>query len=858
MINYKYFDLFWEDSLPKEVKIESGSIVLTNDDLYNQEMELEESLCSDEGLRFGCCEASVFKFKTSEMFVSMSGKSLNVSLMLNGNPDSNFPLGIYKVDSDKLDASKRYREVVAYDAMYDIINTDMTTWYNSVLPNKNSKMYLWQFREKIVRYFGLTEVVPAGGLVNDNMIVERTIDPEQISGKDIITAICEINGCFGHIGRDNKFHYIYLPQAIEGLYPANDLYPDHAPEYMAQAKTGHLYPQDPKGITVGKNKNYIECTYEDFVTAGITHVQIRGSENDAGYTYPSDPVTEKDNLYIIEDNFLTYGKSDAELMQIEINLLSKIANITYRPYNLKVRANPCIEVGDAIRTNTDRQLIESYVLRRTMTGIQAFTDNLSAAGTEKFEQNVNSVQKSIIQLKGKTNELTRTQEETRSELKDLEAGTESKFVQTAAEIQAEVTRAQGAEGQLSSRINLTAEEISAEVTRAKGAEGQLSASLSVTAEEIRTEVTRAKGAESSLSSSISQTATQIRTEVANADAALSSSITQNANQIALKVSKGDVSSQISLENGQVTISGNRLVVDSTNFKLDKNGNVSVKGAVNATSFSFDNGTTSMSADDTGLKLNSGASWREVGFISTAGSSYGSGAYGALYASSLDFGSSSGNTGELYFNGSYFNFSVPLSVEWSTVVTSGNIYSMIPSSFIDDFDKIEESGKASNFYSGFSHQGRKLIGTKRPIDTSDERLKKDVKPLPDMQGVYMQLTPISFKFADDLKGYDKQVQYGFSAQKVQGAFESHGFLENAVVWESKPDNDLNEDKFIGFDDVIYKLDKEQMHAMHVQMIQKQQKELNGLKMSLLTMQGDLAILRNQMEELKNDKQLQSVN
>lgn len=50
-------------------------------------------------------------------------------------------------------------------------------------------------------------------------------------------------------------------------------------------------------------------------------------------------------------------------------------------------------------------------------------------------------------------------------------------------------------------------------------------------------------------------------------------------KIEMKVTKGTVSSEISLESGQVTISGNRLVVNSTNFKLDASGNATFSGTV---------------------------------------------------------------------------------------------------------------------------------------------------------------------------------------------------------------------------------------------------------------------------------------
>lgn len=41
----------------------------------------------------------------------------------------------------------------------------------------------------------------------------------------------------------------------------------------------------------------------------------------------------------------------------------------------------------------------------------------------------------------------------------------------------------------------------------------------------------------------------------------------------LKVSKGDVSSQLSVETDQIVLKGNRLIVDSSQLKLDENGNI---------------------------------------------------------------------------------------------------------------------------------------------------------------------------------------------------------------------------------------------------------------------------------------------
>lgn len=473
MINYKYFNLFLENSIPKQVTVEFDGIALTNDDLYNQEMELEESLCSEEALRFGSCEASVLKFKISNIFLPMEGKWLDVKFKLDGNPGTIFPVGKYKVDSDKISADRRYREIVAYDAMHDILNADVSEWYDGLFQNNDGTILtMKKFRESFIRHFGLEESLPVigkdgmgepvYGLVNDWMVIEKTIQvgdggdgsgqvvTEQgasLSGKDVATAICEVNGCFGHIGRDGKFHYIYLGQDIGGLYPSNDLFPGHAPGHLAQSKAGNLYPQDPSSYRVCASK-YIECRYENFFTGRVTKLQIRNGENEIGKVYPEGGLSESDNCYVIEDNFLVYGKGDQQLHEIAGNIFEKITDIAYMPFNCDVIGNPCLEVGDAVRIPTKYDIVESYILKRTLKGVQALRDSIGADGVRRYVEKVNGVQSSIIQLKGKTNTLVRNVGETRSELTNFEKDTAGNFtdvrssiVQTAENITSTVSAA---------------------------------------------------------------------------------------------------------------------------------------------------------------------------------------------------------------------------------------------------------------------------------------------------------------------------------------------------------------------------------------------------------------------------------
>lgn len=486
MIDYTYKDLFMDDSVSKQLIIEYENTVITNEDLFNQTMTLEESLCSEDELRFGCCEASVLKFKVANIVAPMKDKWLSVKMVLNSHTDEPFIIGKYKVEEDKETADRRWREIVAYDAMYDIINADaseMAAWYNELLPDDNEDTWVTMrsFRTSFLQHFGIEQETAV--LINDYMKVERTIAPEQISGKDIITAICEINGCFGHIGRDGKFHYIYLSQAIQGLYPANDLFP-----------SDDLFPRDPKGERIGANGTYIDVKWENFVTKSINKIQIRQEENDIGKIYPDTPISDADNSYIIENNFLVYGKSSDELLPITQNILSKITGIEYRPLtNSDIKGNPCFEVGDPIRIGTKYELVETYILERTLKGIQALRDAYKSNGVEKYSEQVNGVHSSIIQLKGKTNILTRTIEETKSEIKDIEGGLETKILQNAKEIELEAKRAIGQEVELAAAIKVTSDNITAEVKRASGAEEALqndyTAKIKLTADQLSTEIT---------------------------------------------------------------------------------------------------------------------------------------------------------------------------------------------------------------------------------------------------------------------------------------------------------------------------------------------------------------------------------
>ncbi len=602
MVDYKYADLFYRENTDKQAKIEYSGGGMTNTELFQNSEVLTESLCSEKELRFGCCEAASFKFKVANIVKPMTGEAVTFSIVVNHHETDPFLVGRYKVASDKETADRRCREIVAYDVMYDILNTDMAAWYNSILPEESSAVTLRQFRKDFIRHFGMAEVVPQGGLVNDGMTVERTINPEQISGKDIITAICEINGCFGHIGRDGKFHYIYLPQAIEGLYPANDLYPDHAPEWMAQAKTGHLYPQSPNSTRMGTGR-YIKCEYEDYATKRIAKLQIRQKENDIGAVWPEEDAIDSDNCYIIEDNFLVYGKSHGELAVIAENVFSRITDIVYRPFSATCVGTPCMEVGDPVRFLTKYKIVESYILKRTMKGIQALRDTYTADGVEQYAEKLNGVQKSIVQLKGKTNTLERNIDETRLEMKDMGEGLSNTISATAGEIRGEL---QNAKAGLENQISVTAKGLEASIRDTKSS---LETTIGATAEGIKSEVSQTyetkAGAQTqynSLSTSIFQTHQEISAEVNRATAAegnLSSQLQLLGGQIVLKADANGRMVLVELNANPAT--GSEFKVDADNISLSANDvmNLMAGGTLNLSAMNISITSNNWSVDAQG-------------------------------------------------------------------------------------------------------------------------------------------------------------------------------------------------------------------------------------------------------------------
>lgn len=288
---------------------------------------------------------------------------------------------------------------------------------------------------------------------------------DEIKGAEILNAICEINCCFGHIDREGVFRYTKLKPIDyegEGLYPAPDLYPDP-----------NLYPAGQPADWVIDRSKFETCTKESYTVKKLDRLVICKEDGDNGYVYPEGSRPEDHNTYKIQGNFIWYNFTEnRETLNIVGNniLTYGIAQISeYTPCDIDLMGNPCVEVGDTIKVITRLGTFFTYVLERSLSGSQRLQDDFRIKGNEK-KSNSSSLYNAVIELKGKSNILTRNVDMTRNEIIDMGENMSSLIEQTAEAIKFEVSKEvknveDNVTDKYQSAIKYTADQIAMTVSR---------------------------------------------------------------------------------------------------------------------------------------------------------------------------------------------------------------------------------------------------------------------------------------------------------------------------------------------------------------------------------------------------------
>ena len=310
---------------------------IDNRQMQTESLKITESLCESDTLTYGECNAAQFEVTVADVLQDLTGKEFMVSVEVG---DYEMSMGIYTVEQFTRQADRRMKKITAYDRMRKF-STDVSTWYQGL----KFPMSLREFRCSLCEYVGIKQIDV--NLPLDDMQVAKTIEPEQLNGLDVIQAICELNGCFGHMDKTGRLKYQFLNKS--GLYPSEILMP-----------SDELFPSD---LSDSENTEQIafykqsETTYEDYVTQTINRVQIRQEEGDIGALYPND--TGGSNTYVVEGNFLVYGKSADDLATIASSVYDQISGISYRPCKIVTAGLPWVEVGDGLVCYTSDDVIET-------------------------------------------------------------------------------------------------------------------------------------------------------------------------------------------------------------------------------------------------------------------------------------------------------------------------------------------------------------------------------------------------------------------------------------------------------------------------------------------------------------------
>lgn len=739
MINSNLKEKYWDSATDKQMVI---SVVGTNQKIDNSMLEigtfaLEESLCSESELKFGACEANCVKFTARNTAGNIIGKTISIEETIDGDSQNPMPYGVFKVASDVPTADRTKRQITAYDAMYDIINTDVKSWYAGL----SFPMTLKQFRNSFFAHLGIAQVETS--LVNDSMTVNKTIVATQtddssavteesaISGKTVVTAICEINGCFGNMNRDGKFEYVFLKAITSALYPAEDLFP-----------SDNLFPSDAN--TESMTGHYITFDYEDFQSKAITQLEIKTSEDNAGAI-----VGTAGNNYSITGNFLVSDKTGAELEQIANNLLPIMAKAAYTPIkSCTCVGNPCLTLGEPIRFNTTREIVETYLLQRTLTGVQSKRDSISAQGTQTHSAKVNSIRDTIESVERRTGKLERNADHLQSTYEDLEEQTNTKFEQTEKSISAEVNRAQKAEGQL--------------------------------------------------------------------DASLELKLGRDEND--------QVVSMINASADQITLSGNRLIVNSNNFQLDGDGRVSIVDSLNFIATSQGDDLVIIGLDARGRPMLQNIRIDLNSVTNQDGVAIGDHASTADHATTADSATTAESARQcIMASTAHYLQGIGVS-DYVRISDNGNL---IPSS-----SSVYCGTNPNPFAGGYSSGGWKT--------TSDRRKKKDFRKLLEddrFERFFELLQPMEYRLIEN----DEKMHMGFVAQDVEQAMtdcdisenEFYG-LEHAVF--SEKDFESNEEwkNFLernGGANDMYTLCYQEFIALNTAMIQKLQNRCNDFERRL---------------------------
>ena len=375
---------YYDDTLLKTLIITfpNKNVTFTGDDILGESVKLIEKIETERSLTFKGCIASKFTFKVADNVIDLRGEYLEATIQADDTEEIPLFSG-YVDDQDNDTREDIVTTFTCYDPLYKIGSKNMQSWVDGL----SFPITVRNFRNSLFSNLGITQ--EARTLINDNLTISANFKSfvDAPSATDIMKWICQLNGVYGQYGRDKLFHYRELNALSEGTYPAEDLYPGE-----------DTFPSaENAGVTINTS-DYVSLTYEPYTTDYITKVVIiDGGGLDQGQ------AGVEGNTFIVQDNPIAFNvnmQSAARALLAKINVVNHIPVIKMKCVGL-----PYVECGDTFLSYTRKNVCRSYVLQRTLSGIQALFDEYSSDSDKDYppykattKSMTNADRKKILQI----------------------------------------------------------------------------------------------------------------------------------------------------------------------------------------------------------------------------------------------------------------------------------------------------------------------------------------------------------------------------------------------------------------------------------------------------------------------------
>jgi hypothetical protein len=402
---------------------------LTNENIDQHTITLQESICSEQYFNFGGCVCNQITFQahhdqfngTSEEFYP-SGK-IEVYIERKG---TRIKIFTGEIDSAERKANSLTRNFIAYDYLYKLRNTDIARWYKNQTTDKKKKLTQKQFRDKLFEFLGLEQV--STKLHWDDTYVPDTNNSNEMNVVNILKDLCLQNDRFGWMNRDGKFEYLKLRQNsyrygqttgnqnIYKYYNNEEIHLDTFKSFTA--KEGRIW-----------FPNIIFCDPDPNRAFGFTQGDYTAQE-----AYDNNVYYNRNSFFVGNEDWLNYvwdadeygGISRAEpIIKICYGVfVNQDLRKYYRAqgYTAEVQGNPLNMVGQAVELYYKKQIqhddqeptelqwyVHSYIMSRTLKiGVTDMIDTYSA-NNAPFNSNSQ-------QLGKYTPEISATVNRTRSEM----------------------------------------------------------------------------------------------------------------------------------------------------------------------------------------------------------------------------------------------------------------------------------------------------------------------------------------------------------------------------------------------------------------------------------------------------------